>query len=76
MGNILQIGYQLETSRFSPFYVPIESIEKVDVEGYQNGLKKADGVLLPTYVRNLSIINKMKFKRDDTIVIGFPKSGF
>lgn len=73
--NVFEIGYKLETKKCSPFYIQEEQFEIVDVDGFENGLKMRDGVYLPTYVRNLSMIKKLNVKKNDTIIIGFPKSG-
>lgn len=75
MGNFLQIGLHLESNKFSPFYVRPENFENVPIEGFQNGLKRREGVLLPTYVRNIDIVRKLNIKKNDAIVVGFPKSG-
>lgn len=59
----------------SPFYVEPEDFEKVSIDGLKYGLKIRDGILLPNFVRNLSMIKSLELRGDDTFILGFMKSG-
>lgn len=52
-----------------------EEFQNEKIDGLRLGLKVKDGCYLPNYVRNLSIIKSLELKKDDTFVIGYPKSG-
>lgn len=67
--SINLVNYFLETK------IEEEGFENEQIPGLRLGLKKKDGCYLPNYVRNISVIKSLELRKDDTFVIGYPKSG-
>ena len=59
----------------SPYYVEKEEFEHVAVPGMKHGCKRRDGIRLPNFVVNLSLVKNMQLRHDDVFVIGFMKTG-
>lgn len=65
----------LSQDKSSKYYVEDLNYPVIDTE-VCSGLKLIDNCLtLPPFVINLDVIKSMSVRRDDTFVIGFPKSG-
>ena len=49
-----------EEDENSEYYVPLEEFEIVPVKNVKNGYKLRDGICLPMYIRNLSLVKTRK----------------
>lgn len=52
-----------------------DKFQNEKIPGFELGLNKKDGCYFPNYVRNLSLVKTLELRKDDTFVIGYPKSG-
>ena len=60
----------------SKYYVESEHFDITPVKGTRCGLKRVvNDIHLPLFVKNLSCTKHMEVRREDTFVIGYPKSG-
>jgi hypothetical protein len=67
--------FYLRADPSSEFFVEDKNYEVTQVKGMRNGLKKVDEIFVPLLIKNLDLVKQMRVKPDDTLVIGFPKSG-
>lgn len=67
--------YGTKLDKTSEFYVEPEEFEIVEVKGCANGCKRRHGTFVSNMVTNLSVIKSLELRENDTIVVGFPKSG-
>lgn len=57
------------------YYIEDKHYPIEPVEGTKNGYIVYDNVYLPTFVKDLESVKDFQFLTEDTIVVGYPKSG-
>lgn len=77
MENNSKFSKSLEnaSNKTSDFFIEEEELKEELVEGNKFKFKKFESIYLPAIVKNLSSIKLFEFWPNDTLVIGYPKSG-
>ena len=59
----------------SELYIKPDEFEKVKINGFKDPVNTYDGILLSNEVINISELKDLELRKEDTFIIGFPKSG-
>lgn len=60
----------------SEFYVKPDEFEYEHVKGFKFALKKIYGQLIGNTCINASNLKSLRFRADDVLLVGYPKSGW